>query len=579
MGAIVVKDSAGKQQPAHPDLETLLDSLNSLSDAFRRQVAGLPSALRADLEALLPRMQEAVARLQREWLAQQHEQEELRALVQISQAVNSTLDLATVLNQVMDHIIELTGAERAFLMLINEAGELEFKAARNIDRETIAGSSFDISRTIVGTVAREGQPVVTTNAQADPRFSAQESVIGYNLRSILCVPLRVREKVTGVIYADSRIRAGLFGDRDRDLLAAFANQAALAIENARLFEQARQQLEQISEMKALMDNVFASIPSGVISTDVADMITLFNRAAESILGVPAYRALHQPYRAVLPMRERLSSLIDDVKRRERPVVTYEDVKLPTRGRVSLGLSIAPLKDAHDTTMGVAIVVDDLTEKKKMEAQREVFRRMVSPAVFNNLPEDPQELRLGGSRREVTVLFADIRRFTTFAEKLDPERLIEVLNRYLKIGADAVIGEDGMLDKFMGDQIMGIFNAPNDLPDHTFHAVRAGLAMQKAVAEYHQSVPEGERLSFGIGINCGTAVFGLIGTELKMDYTAVGDVVNYAKRLQENARGGQILLSPAAYEQVKDRVIANALEPIQVKGRSVVEPVYEVLSLR
>jgi len=143
----------------------------------------------------------------------------------------------------------------------------------------------------------------------------------------------------------------------------------------------------------------------------------------------------------------------------------------------------------------------------------------------------------------------------------------------------VIGEDGMLDKFMGDQIMGIFNAPNDLPDHTFHAVRAGLAMQKAVAEYHQSVPEGERLSFGIGINCGTAVFGLIGTELKMDYTAVGDVVNYAKRLQENARGGQILLSPAAYEQVKDRVIANALEPIQVKGRSVVEPVYEVLSLR
>ena len=94
-------------------------------------------------------MREAIERLQREWQAQQREEEELRALVQVSRAVNSTLDLATVLNQVMDHIIELTGAERSFLMLMNEAGELEFKVARNLDRETIAGSSFEISRTIV----------------------------------------------------------------------------------------------------------------------------------------------------------------------------------------------------------------------------------------------------------------------------------------------------------------------------------------------------------------------------------------------------------------------------------------------
>ena len=140
-------------------------------------------------------------------------------------------------------------------------------------------------------------------------------------------------------------------------------------------------------------------------------------------------------------------------------------------------------------------------------------------------------------------------------------------------------EEGMLDKFMGDQIMGIFNAPNDLPDHTFRAVRAGLAMQKVIAQRHRDMPEGERLSFGVGINCGAAVFGLIGAEQKMDYTAVGDVVNYAKRLQENARGGQVLLSRAAYERVGDRIIANALEPIQVKGRSVAEPVYEVLALR
>jgi PAS domain S-box-containing protein len=456
---------------------------------------------------------------------------------------------------------------------------LEFEVARNLDRETIAGSSFEISRTIVKTVATEGQPVVTTNAQADPRFSSQESVIGYNLRSILCVPLRVRDKITGVIYADSRIRTGLFGDSDRDLLAAFADQAAIAIDNARLFEQVKQQLEQISEMKALMDNVFTSIPSGVISTDMADKITLFNRAAEMILGVPTYRAIQQSYRSVLPIRERLGAMIEDVKRKERPVVAYEDIKLPGRGMVNLSLSVAPLKDPQDATMGVAIVVDDLTEKRKLEAQREVFRRMVSPNVFATLPDSPEKLKLGGSRREITVFFADIRNFTPFAEKLDPEHLIEVLNQYLSIGADAVLAQDGTLDKFNGDQIMGVFNAPNDLPDHTYRAVCAALAMQKAVAAHSQHMPESERLSVGAGINCGQAVVGRIGTEQKMDYTAVGDVVNYCSRLQGLARGGQVLLSQAAYEHVQERVIANALEPVQVKGRTALEVVYEVIGLK
>jgi adenylate cyclase len=205
--------------------------------------------------------------------------------------------------------------------------------------------------------------------------------------------------------------------------------------------------------------------------------------------------------------------------------------------------------------------------------------MVSPAVFDALPDNPEEYKLGGSRREITVLFADIRHFTTYAEKLDPERLIEVLNRYLKIGGDAVHAHKGALDKFMGDQVMGIFNAPNDLPDHTLAAVRAGLAMQSAIATHHQNVPESERLSFGVGINSGVGVVGYVGTEDKSDYTALGDVVNYGKRLQENARGGQVLLSQAAYERVKDRVVANALDPIQVKGRTATEPVYEVIALK
>lgn len=171
----------------------------------------------------------------------QIERDELAALFHVTQLVNSSLDLAQVLNQVMDQIIRLTNAERGFLMLFNDVGELEFKIARNVDQETIAGSSFSISRTIVQHVAEQGEPIVTTNAQTDPRFRNQESVLSFSLRSILCVPLQVKDRVTGVIYADNRIKSGIFGDRHRDLLTVFANQAAISIENARLHAQEIQQ--------------------------------------------------------------------------------------------------------------------------------------------------------------------------------------------------------------------------------------------------------------------------------------------------------------------------------------------------
>ena len=211
--------------------------------------------------------------LERRIQAQQKEQEQFKALQAIGAAVNSSLELDQVLLVVMDSIISLTKSERAILLLRNEeSGVLEVQLARNVDKETIENSSsFEISRSIVQTVAESGEPVVTMNAQSDSRFAAQESIISYNLRSILCVPLMVKGTAIGVIYADNRVAAGVFGDADRDLLAAFADQAAVAIQNAR-------QYTQIMEMRDLMDNVFASIASGVITIDEQHRIALYNMA-------------------------------------------------------------------------------------------------------------------------------------------------------------------------------------------------------------------------------------------------------------------------------------------------------------
>ena len=532
-------------------------------------------ALVAELSQHLSALQSLLTNLEQELATQGFERGELAALYNVSHALGSSLDLTEVLNDVMDQIIRLTGAERSFLMLVDpETGELEFRAARNVDRETIASSSFEISRSIVSRVAATGEPIVTTNAQMDPRFKAQESVIGYNLRSILCVPLRARGKITGVVYADNRILTSLFSDSDRDLLAAFANQAAVAIENARLFES-------VSNAKALMDNVFASIASGVITTDVQEQITLFTPAAERILRVSAARVGGSYFPDALPALEsELRPLVEQVKTYQEPVVEFEsEMSLPDRGPVVLRSSLSPLRDADNETQGVAIVLDDLTEQRRLEARYRMFQRFLSPAVIERLPPDPRELSLGGQRQEITSLFADIRGFSGFSQRYGPEQLVEVLNQYLDVGAKAVLAEDGTLDKILGDEVVALFNAPLRQEDHVLRAVRAALEMQEGVVWLHEQLPPAYRLFYGVGINVGDAVVGFIGTEQQVNYTAIGSSVNLAARMQSAAAPGQILLTTTAYQRVRDHVEVRQLPPIEAKGFSEPVPAYELLGLK
>ena len=168
------------------------------------------------------------------------QKEELATLYEISGALNSSLDLAETLGRVMDSLIRLTGAERGCLMLVGEDGSLEIQAARNFDQENIDSSDLEFSHTVIENVVKSKEPVLTTNAQVDPRFSATESIIGYNLRSIACVPLCVRERMLGALYLDNTIRSGVFSQADLPALTAFANQAAVAIENAHPYRKVRQ---------------------------------------------------------------------------------------------------------------------------------------------------------------------------------------------------------------------------------------------------------------------------------------------------------------------------------------------------
>lgn len=505
----------------------------------------------------------------------------LQALAGIGQVVNSTLEVDEVLQIVMDTIVRLTEAERGFLMLRDEHsqdGEMVIRIARNWEQESINQNEFAISRTVVGRVIDSGEAVLTTNAQEDPRFGGHESIIAFNLRSILCVPLSVKSQLIGVIYTDNRIRTGIFTESDRDLLLGFANQAAVAIENARLFSSLKRTLEEVTELKNLMDDVFASIVSGVITADVQDQITLCNRAASSILGRASAEIVGHPLGDIMPtFAKDILPRLDSVRKTEQPVVGLElSQQMPERGNVDWRFNLSPLKDADQKTQGVAIVLDDMTERKKLEAQRGLLQRMVSPAVLDQI--DPNSLQIGGKKVYLTILFADIRGFTSYSEKHSPEELVSVLNQYLAAAADAVLGNEGTVDKFLGDAVMAWYNAPVPQPDHTLRAVKCALAIREAIAALHKQMPKETHLDFGVGIHYGEAVLGWIGTEKRLEYTAIGDSVNTTKRIQENAAKNQILISKEAYERVKDEIEARPFVPLSVKGKTQPLDVYEVVGL-
>ena len=282
------------------------------------------------------------------------EHSHMLALAQIGSVVNSSLELDEVLRIVMDNIVRLTRAERGFLMLRDDKGEMVTQVARNWSQESIKSGEAATSRTIVQRVIETGDPIVTTNAQQDQRFSGQASVVALNLRSILCVPLKVKNELIGVIYADNRIRTGIFAETERDLLAAFGNQAAVAIENARLFTSLRQTLAEVTGLKNLMDNVFYSMASGVITTDVQNQIMQVNRAAEAILGLEHLRVSW-----VIRLEEVLASAAEgiephlaEVRQTDKAVIDLEiSHNHPTRGYQDWRLNLSPLKDAGQEDPG------------------------------------------------------------------------------------------------------------------------------------------------------------------------------------------------------------------------------------
>lgn len=221
------------------------------------------------------------------------------------------------------------------------------------------------------------------------------------------------------------------------------------------------------------------------------------------------------------------------------------------------------------------------EKLRRKKMLSTFKKYVASQVVDKLSKDESfEIRLGGEKRHVAVLFVDIRGFTPLSESLKPEEVVKILNEYLALTTSCILEQNGMLDKFVGDATMAVFNAPFDLDDYIYRAVLTAWNMRVGAEPLAEKLMEkcGRTVGFGIGVNCGEAVVGNIGCEFRMDYTAIGDTVNTAARLESKAKAGEILISDAVYQSLRGRIEVEEVGEMELKGKSKAVMVYRVTGI-
>jgi adenylate cyclase len=516
---------------------------------------------------------------------EQTELGQLRALADMSARITEALDVDQVLEDAMDIVIALTRAERGYIILYDrEDDSLVFRLSREDPnaQERDENGMPTVSRTVIEHVFLNREPLLADNAYQDKRFERGDSVTNFTLRSVVCVPLVFKDEILGVVYADNRLQAGIFSQRELNTLTAFANTAAVALANARFFGEIQASLADITHVKDLMDNVFASIGSGLIATNPDYVITTFNRAAEVILAFGPHDTIGKPLGGVLPkvsidFDEHLQAI------RETGEAQAIDAELNTSDPPrALTLKLTPLRDAEDITQGVAIVLDDVTEKVEREQQLRVMKTYLPPEMVDNI-HTISSLDLAGESREITCVFAEVRSYYTMRD-FRPREVMDILNLYLDIATRCVHDTRGVVDKYMGNEIMALYNTQlNPQQNHPWLAIEGALMMRDAFMRLYDELGiQPEPHFYRVGIHTGVATLGNVGSPSRRDFTAIGDTVNLAKRLQENAASGQVIISENALHALRNSS-ENAsnpayrfeeLQPIQVKGRQQSTRIYE-----
>ncbi|MEM7687639.1 MAG: GAF domain-containing protein [Pseudomonadota bacterium] len=485
--------------------------------------------------------------------------------------MTSELELTTLLRRVMSEATTMLDAERSTLFINDEkTNELFSQVGEGLDAMEIRLPNH---LGIAGTVFTSGETINIPHAYTDLRFNpAFDKQSGFFTRSILCVPvINKAGDVIGVTQVLNK-RGGPFNEEDESRLKAFTAQIAIGLENAKLFGD-------IQSMKNYNESMLQSMSNGVITFDEEGLNRTCNQAGERILRAePAHLVGKTPMEV---FGEENQWLVDRTARvaESRMGESLADVELVFAGeKVSANVTVLPMESGEETSLGTLVMVEDISDAKR--AKSTLSRYMDPGLAAQMLTGDGEDDILGGKDTTATVLFSDIRGFTTITEKLGAQGTVALLNDYFELMVDCISEQGGMLDKFIGDAIMAAFGIPVGHEDDEDRGLRAGIDMIQTLWRWNEErAARGEPpVDMGLGLNTDRIVAGNIGSKKRMDYTMIGDGVNLAARLESACKQyhARILLSEYTVAKLKGVYRLREVDKVVVKGKTEPVAVFECL---
>jgi len=489
--------------------------------------------------------------------------------IDVVSEVTADIKLGSLLQKVMGEATRLLNAERSTLFLNDDkTAELWSEVGQGLESMQIRLPNH---AGIAGAVFTSGKSINIPYAYADLRFNPTvDKRTGYFTRSILCVPIVNKNgKTIGVTQVLNK-RGGPFTNEDESRLRAFTAQISIALENAKLFAD-------VQSMKNYNEAMLESMSNGVITLDENERMVTCNAAGQRILRVLPPQILNRP--AAEFFADENAWIIEKLSRvasTQAPELTMDAELVIGEERLSINLTALPLHSTEKKRIGSMLLIEDISNEKRMKS---TLSRYMDPAIADKMLASGAEV-LGGQSVNATVLFSDVRSFTTITEQLGAQGTVALLNEYFTLMVDCIQREEGMLDKFIGDAVMAAFGIPVAHDDDADRAVRAAIAMMRELRSWNrQRVAEGRLpLDIGIGLNTDTVVSGNIGSKKQMNYTIIGDGVNLAARLESACKlyGAHILVSEFTYRQLKGTYFSREMDVVVVKGKTQPVAIYEIL---
>ena len=484
--------------------------------------------------------------------------------------VSSELKLSLLLQKIIKTISKMLDAERSTLFINDEkTNELFTEVGEGLG---ITQIRFPNHMGIAGSVFTTRETINIPHAYADLRFNPSfDRKTEFFTRSILCVPVLNKEgKTIGVTQVLNK-RGGPFTREDESRLTAFTSQISIGIQNAKLFDD-------VQNIKNYNEGILESMSNGVMTVSPDGKIVTCNAAGLKILGVSDLSEIlnMKADEFFIGPNKWVVERLNVVEEKSEELELF-DAELEFRGeKLSVNISFRPLLNVKQEKLGFMIMIEDISTEKRMKS---TMSRYMDSGLADKLLEGGEEI-LGGKSSIGTVLFSDIRSFTTLTEELGAQGTVTLLNEYFTIMVDCIQNEGGMLDKFIGDAIMAIFGMPFPHDDDPDRGLRAAISMMTELNAYNKSrINAGKKpIDHGIGLNTDQIVSGNIGSPKRMDYTVIGDGVNLAARLESACKqyGARVLISEYTFKNLKATYRTREIDKVIVKGKTIPVGVYEVL---